>query len=1111
MRRTTLLLAIVVLVAAALWWLLRPRREDDTDAARTFSRAEAYYRNETSAEYRRARIELETLATRYDENAAFHLDMALIDLQEINYRVQDQDRARGERDHSRLLRSARDHLERARRLDPGNDAVDYNLARTFVKLAPESENGADLLARAAELLEPLTRRDPPDPSTLLLYGNLLSEKRDYALARAAYARIEALGKDYVPRTLYFVALNKLERVCAVIDPPAAAAFRDRIAAEYPERPKATPGALERGRYTMLVPLGAPPPATATPEKLSWERVTDRVGLPALGEPRFVIAPDLDGDCARDLVVNGAKGVRLLRNRRNATFDDLTKSAGLPEGLVIAAAAAGDVDNDGRCDLVLGGPGGLRLFLSRTPEDAPGDWRFVEARLPDEGPVFDARAGEPAECLALWDLDHDGDLDLFAGGAKNRVYLASIEHPLRKEGDDPSQPPPRFVRFVESAEKLVLLAPPADDALILDVEDDQDADLLVTGAAGNAWFENLRELRFKTHELAAGRGLEARDVDNDLLEEVRIGGTVWKWRDGAFARVGDHSVLVDLDGDGVIDATPQEGLAIDGLPLRAIDSDFDRDGSRDLLALTDKSLDLYLSIPRRAFGWIDVRPKGLKTNESGIGTSVRLFAGDLRIGATCRDGLLSFGLGPRATVDALMLRWTNGVEQGVVTPLVASCKEIEEREGEVGSCPFLYAFDGERWHFVADCHSGTPLGLPVATGVYLPARSNETILVPGRMLRPVDKILRLDLAEEFRELFYVDHLALRAIDRPGNARAVLNEGFRVTSFPEFRVHCLDDLRPPRAAQDQSGADILDLVRSKDGRHWKGFEPLDGQYTGLAREWAITLDLSPIGGGAGGTDRILLVMDGWVEFPTASASIAASQSKTVHFQPPVIEVPGDDGGWRVADADPGFPAGKGKSVLVDLTDKLGKDGRVRIRSTQRIHWDAFSVTAGPDVGMRLTALPLVRAEHRYRGVGRRIDDPSGEEPWRYSHDDLLSFVPYDQMPMGFVTKYGDVRGLLAEIDDRYPILAPGDVIDLSFDATALLPLPEGWVRDYCFTTEGWVKDADMNQAIRETVTPLPFHAMSRYPYDGTKESHPHPDFVAEWLTRETRRLVDPAAIR
>ncbi|HEX5136078.1 MAG TPA: VCBS repeat-containing protein [Planctomycetota bacterium] len=1110
--RKVILLAILVLAAAGLWWVLRPRPVPQAPTG-PFARADAYYRNEQSAEYRRARIELETLAEACDRSAAFHLDMALIDLQEVNYRVQDQDRALSEPDYRRLFRSALQHLDRAQLLEPGNDAVAYNRARVLIKLAPDSENGVDLLAQAALLLEPLTRREPPDPSALLLYGDLLSEQRDLEGARAAYARIEAMGKDFVPRTLYFVALNKLARVLTMLDPPAGAALRDRIEREYPERPKSTPGALERGRYTDLVEPQAPPPTHAEPETLTWERVTDRVGLPALGKPRYVIAPDLDGDCARDLVANGAGGLRVLRNRRNATFDDLTKAAGLPEDMVIAAAAAGDVDNDGRCDLVLGGPGGLRLFLNRTPAEAPGDWRFAESRLDGGASSFDARAGEPVACLAFWDLDHDGDLDLFVGGATNRVYLAAIEYAPRKEGEDPSIPPVRFVRYTECGEKLGLGAPAAADALILDVEDDQDVDLLVTSAAGNAWFENRRELRFTKHDLPQGEGLEARDVDNDLLEEVRIGTTVWKWKDGAFAKVAEHFALTDLDGDGVVDTKPQPGLASEGRPIRAIDSDFNRDGSCDLLALTDTRLDLFLSVRAAACGWIDVRPRGLKTNELGIGTSVRLRAGDLRIGATCRDGLVSFGLGRRSMVDAIFLRWTNGVEQGSVTPRVASCTEIEEREGEVGSCPFVYAFDGERWHFVADCQSGTPLGLPVATGVYLPARSNETILVPGETLKAVNGVIRLDLAEEFRELFYVDQVVLRAIDHPKDVRPVLNEGFRVMSFPEFRVHALDDLRPPVAARDQAGKDILDLVRSRDGRHWKGFEPLDGQYTGLAREWAITLDFGDVirGGSGGDPARVLLVMDGWVEFPTCSASIAASQSKTVHFMPPVIEVPQADGTWKVAEGDPGFPAGKGKAVLVDLTGKLGVDGRIRIRSTQRIHWDAFSISTGPDRDRKITPLRLIGAVHKYRGIGRRVDDPDGEQPWRYSHDDLLAFVPYDQMPTGMVTKYGEVREFVADIDDRYPIMASGDVIELSFDSTELPILPQGWVRDFCFTTEGWVKDADMNQAVRETVRPLPFHGMSGYPYDETKEHHPQPDFLAEWLTRPTRRLVDPEALK
>jgi hypothetical protein len=36
-------------------------------------------------------------------------------------------------------------------------------------------------------------------------------------------------------------------------------------------------------------------------------------------------------------------------------------------------------------------------------------------------------------------------------------------------------------------------------------------------------------------------------------------------------------------------------------------------------------------------------------------------------------------------------------------------------------------------------------------------------------------------------------------------------------------------------------------------------------------------------------------------------------------------------------------------------------------------------------------------------------------------------------------------------------------------------------------GWVKDGDLNTAHGQTVEPLPFHGMSRYPY-GPEEAYP-----------------------
>ncbi|MHC4731711.1 MAG: hypothetical protein ACYS6Z_14130, partial [Planctomycetota bacterium] len=134
--------------------------------------------------------------------------------------------------------------------------------------------------------------------------------------------------------------------------------------------------------------------------------------------------------------------------------------------------------------------------------------------------------------------------------------------------------------------------------------------------------------------------------------------------------------------GVLEADPLAGIRPAAEIRRVVASDLNRDGSRDLILHAGDQLDVFLAPPSRATAWIDVQPRGLETNELGIGTRLRLFAGDLRLGATCRDGLVSFGLGHRSVVDALLIRWTNGVEQGVVTPRIADCALVEERD--VGS-------------------------------------------------------------------------------------------------------------------------------------------------------------------------------------------------------------------------------------------------------------------------------------------------------------------------------------------------------------------------------------------------------------------------------------------
>lgn len=671
---------MLVLALAGLTIALLFRGPPPTGDAihRAFARARAYYRNQTNADCRRARMELEAVGDRLGTSAAFHVNLALIDLSEFNHRIQGESRLLPGSGGQRLLRSARDHLTHARALGLTRDALAFNLARTYLKMAPSAENRDELQRLAEGLLSPLTAKPLPDPATLLLLGNLLWERGDREAAGRHFVRIaELAARDRIPGPIHFVALNRLVQLQQRTDPDAAAERRRKIDELFPEKPEPTPAALERGRYTVLLEITDPPATTRRPADVSWVRATEGTRLPQPGPEGHLIAPDIDGDCARDLVLAVAGHLRVFRNRGNAVFDDLTEQAGLPGSFRVRAAAAGDIDHNGLCDLVVGGPDGLAVFLNHTDFAEPARWRFMPAPPPPSGPPhFGAGAALAVSCLLLGDLDHDGDLDLFVGGPEsNRLYRLEIELPV--DGG-------KYLRFADVTELAGVAEPPATEALLLDVEDDHDVDLLVAGPQGNAWFENRRRMRFERRALPEGATLGAGDADNDLREEVRVGRGVYRWRPGGWDRLFERDALADFDGDGVLDTDPLAGVPVAGAIRRVVATDLNRDGSCDLILHAGGRLDVFLAAPGRAVAWIDVRLRGRGPNTLGIGTRLQLFAGDLRIGATSRDGLVSFGLGQRPVVDALLVRWPDGVEQGVVTPRTAGCVVVGEREDEAGS-------------------------------------------------------------------------------------------------------------------------------------------------------------------------------------------------------------------------------------------------------------------------------------------------------------------------------------------------------------------------------------------------------------------------------------------
>jgi len=94
------------------------------------------------------------------------------------------------------------------------------------------------------------------------------------------------------------------------------------------------------------------------------------------------------------------------------------------------------------------------------------------------------------------------------------------------------------------------------------------------------------------------------------------------------------------------------------------------------------------------------------------------------------------------------------------------------------------------------------------------------------------------------------------------------------------------------------------------------------------------------------------------------------------------------------------------------------------------------------------------------------------------------------------------LLLNSDDMFAICRPGDEIILSFDATELSSLPTGWTRTFLLYGDGFSKEMDINSASPDQILPLPFHGMSRYPYQWP-EQYPldaqHRDYIEKYNTR------------
>ncbi|HTD53072.1 MAG TPA: VCBS repeat-containing protein, partial [Thermoanaerobaculia bacterium] len=606
--------------------------------------------------------------------------------------------------------------------------------------------------------------------------------------------------------------------------------------------------------------------------------------PGLGALERISAVRAGGRDGRDLVFVGESGVTVAFAR-----EGYRTGPALPSSVARDVAVA-DLTGSGQLDLVT--PNGLWMG-GREPR-----------KVPFSG----------GEHVLPLDYDNDGDLDLYVTSPSgDRLWRNNLDGTWT-DVTATALPPGVASRALCAA----------------DFDRDGDVDLVLARASGGLLLlDNLRGGRFAEREAGLPKSgaflsVAAADLNADGRPDL-----IWTTETAAFVAInrgdgtflparelpgGGQPLLFDFDNDGALDLflASSKGSSlwrndgsgnfrrVEGVfpPAIAAESvDLDGDGDLDLVLVTPEGKALLLENQGgNANGWIDVALEGLptgsaKVNRFGYGSEVEVKAGALYAFRTVSRPVTHVGVGAARKADVLRVLWTNGIPQNRLSPAVKTL--VTEIQQLKGSCPFLYAFDGQRWSFVTDALGRAPAGL-LYDGVHqAPADTREWLLVSGEKLAPQSNgRLVLDFTEELWETAYFDLAQLEAVDHPKGTEIVPNEKMVPPPFPKKSLFTISHPFTPRAT-DERGRDRTQEIAREDGTFLADLAPT--RYQGIVEPHDLILEMP----GARAGKRVVLYLTGWIFYADTSINVSLSQGERPE-KPfgPTLEVPDGRGGWRVA---------------------------------------------------------------------------------------------------------------------------------------------------------------------------------------------------------------------
>jgi hypothetical protein len=344
--------------------------------------------------------------------------------------------------------------------------------------------------------------------------------------------------------------------------------------------------------------------------------------------------------------------------------------------------------------------------------------------------------------------------------------------------------------------------------------------------------------------------------------------------------------------------------------------------------------------------------------------------------------------------------------------------------------------------------------------------------------------------------------LFTLDHPANKEVFTNEKFKGPPYPEFRLYEASHRVYPATARDDDGHDVRQQLLSRDQKYPDQFPRTE---LGVAKVHTLELDFAKA---AASGDAVLLA-NGWVDWPDGSTFRAAAQERKGGLVMPYLQMQDGSGKWVTVNEDMGMPAGKPKTIAVPL-HFISASRKLRIVTDLCVYWDEIFLSESANAAeVHQAQLPVQSADLHFRGFSESVINPLRKQPDTFIYGQVAPTSYWNPTP-GFYTRYGDVRELTTDVDDRLIVMGSGDELRLLFDAASIPPAPAGWTREFLLKVDGWAKDRDPNTAYSQTVAPLPFHGMSRYPYPENEhfpQDAGHSRYQHDFNSRPALRLLRP----